>query len=130
MPTRKQRRRREKLHRHEYEYVIETDEGEEIPVERPPARLEDGKDGRKGGRGRPGDKQLYDRRGRVVPKPSWERTLKRGLIFLPFIVLVMYLIGGKGVSPAVVILNGLFLLVVFIPFSYLVDTFMYRAYQK
>jgi hypothetical protein len=34
MPSRKQRRRREKLQRHEYEYVIETEEGEEIAVER------------------------------------------------------------------------------------------------
>ena len=35
MPSRKQRRKREKLQRHEYEYVIETEDGEEI-VERPP----------------------------------------------------------------------------------------------
>ena len=30
MPNRKQRRRREKLQRHEYEYVVETDDGEEV----------------------------------------------------------------------------------------------------
>ena len=102
MPSRKQKRRREKLQRHEYEYVMETEEGEEIPVERP-ARG-DGKDGAKG---RGGEKQIYDRRGRVVPKPSWQRTMKRGLIFLPFLVLVMFLIGGKGSSPAVVIVNAL-----------------------
>ena len=35
MPSRKQRRKREKLQRHEYEYVIETEDGEEI-LERPP----------------------------------------------------------------------------------------------
>jgi hypothetical protein len=28
--SKKQRRRREKLQRHEYEYVLETDEGEEV----------------------------------------------------------------------------------------------------
>ena len=37
VPSRKQRRQREKLQRHEYEYVLETDEGEEIPVESPRA---------------------------------------------------------------------------------------------
>jgi hypothetical protein len=126
MPTRKQRRRREKLQRHEYEYVIETEEGEEIPVERPPARVEP-KDGAKG---RSGERELRDRRGRVVPKPSWQRTMKRGLVFLPFLVLIMFLIGGKNASPAVLILNAVFLLAIFIPFSYMVDTFMYRAFQK
>ena len=35
MPSRKQKRRREKLKRHEYEYVLETEEGEEIPLETP-----------------------------------------------------------------------------------------------
>src|SRR6185312_6871767 len=38
MPSRKQRRRREKLQRHEYEYVIETEEGEVIQVEKPVER--------------------------------------------------------------------------------------------
>ena len=44
MPSRKQRRRREKLQRHEYEYVIETEEGEVIQVEKPVERTKpDGK---------------------------------------------------------------------------------------
>ena len=30
MATKKQRRRREKIQRHEYEYIVETDEGEEV----------------------------------------------------------------------------------------------------
>jgi hypothetical protein len=35
MPSKKQRRKREKLQRHEYEYVLETEDGEEV-LERPP----------------------------------------------------------------------------------------------
>ena len=33
MPTRKQRRRRQKEQRHEYEFVTYDDEGQEIPVD-------------------------------------------------------------------------------------------------
>ena len=33
MASKKQRRRREKLQRHEYEYVVENEEGEEVPVD-------------------------------------------------------------------------------------------------
>jgi hypothetical protein len=47
MPSRKVRRRRQKLQRHEYEYVVETEEGEEIPLERPTER-EKGTDERAG----------------------------------------------------------------------------------
>ena len=39
MPSRKQRRKREKLQRHEYEYVLETEEGEEV-IEGPRAAVE------------------------------------------------------------------------------------------
>ncbi|HEX2505572.1 MAG TPA: hypothetical protein VHK22_05130, partial [Gaiellaceae bacterium] len=77
MPSRKQRRRREKLQRHEYEYVVETDEGEEVveslrdldPDERAARTVE-----RNGGQARPRSKQAaqgpVDRRGRPIPKPS------------------------------------------------------------
>ena len=61
MPSRKQRRRREKLQRHEYEYVIETEDGEEIPVERPVAATKaDGKSTARPAAGRGG---------REIPKP-------------------------------------------------------------
>ena len=38
MPNRKVRRRRQKLQRHEYEYVVETEEGDEVALERPVER--------------------------------------------------------------------------------------------
>ena len=48
MATKKQRRRREKLQRHEYEYVVETEEGEEVVVDRPPpSRTPDAAPGQK-----------------------------------------------------------------------------------
>ena len=121
MATKKQRRRREKLQRHEYEYVVENEEGEEVPVESPRAA-----------RGAPtGEQQpkLVDRRGRAIKPPSWERTFKRGLIFGP-ILLVLVFLTGNSLSTAAKILNALILLAIFLPFSYLVDMFIYRSLMK
>ena len=125
MPSRKQRRRREKLKRHEYEYVVETDEGE-IPLE----ELEDGrgraKDGRRAGGA---DAAPIDRRGRPVPKPSLERVLKRAAIFGPILFVFVYI--SSGDLPLVgVVLNTALLLAFFIPFSYAVDVMVYRLMTR
>lgn len=122
MPSRKQRRRREKLKRHEYEYVIETEEGEEIPVERPTEREK--REGKSTPRSqpRPG--------GREIPKPSMARVAKRTAIFAPLILVVVYLTSGKEVSTAARVYTAVTLLAFFIPFSYLVDVLMYRAFMK
>jgi len=125
MPSRKQRRRREKLQRHEYEYVIETEEGEEIAVERLAERENAGT-----GKGGKSGKQVVDRRGRPIPKPSLQRVAKRTAIFGPIILVLVFVTSGKEVTTANKIFNALLLLVFFIPFSYLVDVFMYRAFQR
>jgi hypothetical protein len=122
MPSRKVRRRREKLKRHEYEWVIETDEGEEVPVDRPAeAAKRDGKARTAAG--------PRDRRGREIPKPSMGRVLRRTAIFAPLIVVFVW-ITGKGDSTAARIWTVAMLLAFFIPFSYLVDVFMYRMLQR
>ena len=120
MATKKQRRRREKLQRHEYEYVVETEEGEEV-VESPrsPERSAAAKQPPK----------VIDRRGRVVQPPSWGRVLKRGAIFGPILAVFIILTGGN-LSMAAKILNIVILLAIFIPFSYLVDSFLYRKMLK
>jgi hypothetical protein len=120
MPSRKQRRRREKLKRHEYEYVIETEEGEEIPLERPSDRDTrlDGKSGRGGA--------VRDRRGREVPQPSLRRVLRRTAIFAPLMFLVVYFT-SQAEPLATQVTTTVMLLAFFIPFSYLVDVLIYRA---
>jgi hypothetical protein len=123
MPSRKQRRRREKLKRHEYEYVVETEEGE-VPLERLRDRDEDEQAGRKRNGG--GGGALVDRRGQPIQKPSLRRVLRRAAIFTPFLFLFVYLIGGDELTLAQKIVQTVFLLVLFIPFSYLVDQFVYR----
>jgi hypothetical protein len=118
--TKKQRRRREKLQRHEYEYVVETDEGEEVVVEQPrTAPKEPAK--------KPG--QVVDARGRVLQPPSWSRVLKRGAIFGPILALLVFLTGGSLTTGAKV-LNIVLLLLIFLPFSYLVDMLIYRSVKR
>ncbi len=121
MASKKQRRRREKLQRHEYEYVVENEEGEEVPVESP-------REARTSGT-RAAQPKLVDRRGREIKPPSWERTFKRGLIFGPILLVLVFLTGSQ-LSTAAKILNALILLAIFLPFSYLVDMFVYRSLMK
>ena len=121
MPSRKQRRRREKLQRHEYEYVIETEDGEEIPVEKP---VETEKRDGKSQRGTP------RRGGRDIPKPSMARVAKRTALFAPLIVVVVWVFSSSAVSTTARVLNAVALIAFFIPFSYLVDVLMYRVFSK
>jgi hypothetical protein len=123
MPSKKQRRRREKLQRHEYEYVMETEEGEEVVVERPKS------DADKNGKGRD-SRAPRDRRGREIPKPSWQRVLRRTAIFAPLILVVVFLTSGKEATTASKVYTAFVLLAFFIPFSYFVDVFMYRMFQR
>ena len=121
MATKKQRRRREKLQRHDYEYVVDTEEGEEV-VDSPRAAA--GKATKKE------QPKLVDRRGREIRPPSWHRVLKRGAIFAPIMLVLIFLTGGKNVSSSAKIVNALVLVAIFIPFSYLVDLFIYRTVSK
>jgi hypothetical protein len=122
MPSRKVRRRREKLKRHEYEYVIETDEGEEVLVERPTA--EPKKDGAKT------SAAPRARGGREIPKPTLARVLRRTAIFAPLILVVVFLTSSKDATVAAKLYTAGMLLAFFIPFSYLVDVVMYRTLTR
>jgi hypothetical protein len=123
MPSRKVRRRRAKLQRHEYEYVIETPEGEEVPIERPAERERAGD--RKGKK----DRGAIDKRGREIPKPTLQRVLRRSAIFAPLLFVVVY-ITSPDTEIAAMVLNVALLLAFFIPFSYMVDVFVYRLLTR
>jgi hypothetical protein len=123
MPTRKQRRRREKGRRHEYEYVYVDEGGNEIEVteeelraEKPAAR--DGKT-----RARPAPTNP-----RIQP-PSWRRVGKRGLIFAPLMFVTVMLL-DSGLELWQVAVQTAWLLAIFLPFSYFMDSFMYRRYVR
>jgi hypothetical protein len=123
MATKKQRRRREKLQRHEYEYVVENEEGEEVVVETPRAEAKSAP-ARAAAKG-----QVVDARGRVIQPPSWRRVLKRGAIFGP-ILFVLIWVTGSSLSTAAKLLNVVLLMLIFLPVSYLVDMLIYRSVQK
>jgi hypothetical protein len=121
VPSKKQRRRREKLQRHEYEYVLETDDGEEV-IESPRAP-----EGAAPKNGKPAKTAAgpLDRHGKPIPEPSIGRVLRRTAIFVPLIALFLYVTVDDITVPGLIV-NILVLLALFMPFSYLVDMVVYR----
>lgn len=116
MPSRKQRRRRAKEHRHEY--VWEDAEGNELDPDEVPAR----KDGSEQA-ARPASTP------RQVQAPSWRRTFKRALIFAPIMLGTVMLLSSDltltdQIAQTAVIVG------IFIPFSYLLDGVFWRSYKR
>jgi TRAP-type uncharacterized transport system fused permease subunit len=125
MATRKQRRRRKKERRHEYEYVYVDEEGREIPVEEAESEPKNGK------AQAPAQRGTSSRRGaRTVEPPSWRRTLRRAAIFAPLMLIVVYLLQGNDKDVRAAFVQTMFLLVLFVPFSYFMDSLMYRSFRK
>ena len=122
MPTRKQRRRREKELRHEYDFVWEDAEGNEVE---PDESVSKGS-AKQASSGQP---SRSGRSGRQVQPPSWRRTLKRGLIFAPIMFGTVFLISPK-LSMAGKIEQTAFIVAIFIPFSYLLDGFFWRSQKR
>ena len=126
MPSRKQRRRREKLKRHEWEEVyvdeegneLDPDEAEEIVGPATRAKAE-----------KPESKQASSGR-RVLEPPSLRRTLRRGLLFFPLMVLTVFLLTGDELTTGEKILQAVFLLMIFLPFTHFMDVLMWRAFQR
>jgi hypothetical protein len=120
MPSRKQRRRRAKERRHEYEYVYVDEEGREVEVDEP-AEV------RKKTNGRPPPKT---RAGRVIEPASWSRVGRRALIFAPLMFITIRLLAKSDESLFDSVLRTVFLLGLFLPFSYVMDSMLYRSYLK
>ena len=128
MPTRKQRRRQQKLRRHEYEEVYVDAEGNVVDVEEA-ERPEPS--GRRNGRTAARPARASARSGRTIQPPSVRRVLKRGLIFGPIMfILISLLPGGDDISLLARVVNTLMLLLIFLPFSYVMDTVTYRIWLR
>ena len=123
MPSRKQRRRRQKSRRHEWEYVYVDDTGQEVeaPDEAPSSR--------NGKRTEQQPRKTKAGAMREVQPPSWRRVGKRGLIFAPLMFLTVTFLSGE-LTIAQRLVNTVFLLAFFLPFSYAMDALMYRLYRK
>ncbi len=121
MPSRKQRRRREKTFRHEYDLVMYDEEGNEVAVDSSELRAAKEKDAAKGKGPQRGSS---GRPAREVPPPSWERALKRGGLMGVILVVVMTtLVHGP-------LILGIVYGIVLIPFTYWVDRVAYRKYLR
>ncbi len=133
MPTRKQRRRREKTFRHEYETVLLDVDGTERPLDEDELREE--REARaearaaakpaqaKGGRTRP------TRPVREVAPPTWERAFRRGGV-MGGLMLIAFVFLFKNAPIGLRLAWGAFYAVAFIPLTYWVDRTTYRAYQR
>jgi len=116
MPTRKQRRRRAKEHRHEY--VWEDGEGNELDPQDPSSRKEESR-----------SRTAPTRSGREPQPPSWRRTLKRGLIFAPIMLATVMLL-SNNITRTQQITQTALIVAIFIPFSYFLDGVFYRNYKR
>jgi hypothetical protein len=124
VPSRKQRRRRLKERRHEYEYVYVDEEGHEVdvPEEEKPREAQRNKAPASSRRG-------TTRAGRRIEPPSWNRVGKRALFLAPVMFILINLM-GKRLSVPERIFETVLLLLIFLPFSYFMDSLMYRSYLK
>lgn len=128
MASRKQRRRREKEKRHDYEIVYLDDEGNEVEPDEPDVRAPAKRGESKGSSSKAST--TSGRRGRAPQPPSWRRVAKRGAIFAPLFIATVLLLGGKRMTLAGAVFQAVVLLALFVPFSYFLDSLMYRSHQK
>jgi hypothetical protein len=120
MPSRKQRRRRAKERRHEYEYVYVDEEGREVEVDPEDEQAPVRKDKRPA---------PATRAGRAIEPPSWKRVGRRALIFAPLMFITIRLL-EQSEPIATSVGRTAFLLLIFLPFSYVMDAVLYRSFQK
>ena len=132
MPTKKQRRRRQKSLRHDWEYVYVDEEGQEVevdPAELRPAKKNEERSAKAAPAARAGTSRAGTRTGRAIEPPSWRRVGRRALLMAPiFIAAMMFL--NRSLPVAQRIAPAVFLLLFFIPFSYFTDSLAYRMYRK
>ena len=127
MPTRKQRRRRDKDFRHDVRVFEVDEEGNEVPIADLRHREEAAKP--KQAKKQPQQKGRGGRQLREVQPPSWERALKRGGMMGGAMLLVFVFLLNRGpIAQRVAI--GVFYAVAFVPLTYWIDRTAYRSYLK
>jgi hypothetical protein len=129
MATRKQRRRREKTFRHEYNLVEIDEEGNETPVERVARERAEKKDAKPARGVKRPEKPKRNRPLRPAPPPTWRRAAKRGGMMgaVIFVLFVFVLHGGSEKSRAI---EAIVYAILFIPVTYWADRLAYRTYLR
>ena len=118
MATRKQRKRRQKGRRHEYEYVYVDDEGREVEAAPEEMRADKRTNGQA--------PQPVTRGGRKIEPPSWQKVGKRALWIGPLMFLTLTVI-AKELTLAQRLSQTFLMLGLFLPVSYLMDRTLYRS---
>jgi hypothetical protein len=126
VPSRKQRRRREKDFRHDVRVFEVDEEGNEIPIAE--LRTHDEKPAAKPvAKTQKGGRSL--RSAREVSPPSWERAFKRGgLMGGAMLVIFIFLLKNGPAFQRIVI--PVIYAVAFIPLTYWIDRTAYRTYLR
>jgi hypothetical protein len=127
--TRKQRARRAKTFRHEYGFVVEDEDGNEVEVSGAEVRGKSPSD-TKEAKAKPGAKPAPKTRGLRDPQPpSWNRAVRRGGIWgIGMVALSVVLLRGAPVYERVLI--GIVYAAMFIPVTYWVDGMVYKRWQR
>ena len=133
MPTRKQRRKRQKDLRHEWEEVYVDEEGRELDPteveELAPVAAKNGATPGTKAKAKSSQPARTARAGRTVQPPTWRRVFKRAAIFAP-LMYVFITLTNRSIAPLTALLFTLQLVLLFLPFSYLMDKLTYRMWQK
>ena len=131
MATRKQKARRAKGKRHDYEVVYLDGEGNEVEPDEAdlpskaattPARASTST---KRSTSTPSKSRLI----REPKPPSWSRAIRRGAIFMPILVVIV-LLTNRNQSPLTIAPVAIVFTALVIPFGYFTDHLAYRGYQK
>jgi hypothetical protein len=125
MATQKQRRRRAKEKRHAYDLVEIDAEGNETVLTASEVKSEP----KAASKAESQNRQSKPSRGTPQP-PSWRRVFKRGALFAPIFLATVMLLAGDRLTFAGAVLQTVFLLAVFVPFSYFMDRLVWRAHEK
>jgi hypothetical protein len=134
VPSRKQRRRREKSFRHEYDYVLLDHDGNEIELDPEARRAErEAKERQRASTAKPAAGKTAGRSGvratREPNPPSWERAFRRGGV-MGALMLLAFIFLFKNAPIGIRLLWGIFYAGAFVPLTYFVDRTAYRSYQR
>jgi hypothetical protein len=138
MATRKQRRRREKTFRHEYGFVVDDEEGNEVEVEGaelrakkdPAVKAKSSSGGKGSSSGKSGGKSTGGRRVVRDPEPpTWNRAARRGLLW-GAVTIALSIVLLKGVSVPIRVAIGVVYAALFVPITYWMDGIVYKRFLK
>jgi hypothetical protein len=127
--SRKQRRRRAKERRHDYEFVYLDEEGNETEPPEEAAEPSRGGDGKERRNGVKNSRAKSGAPIREVKPPAWTRSVKRAALFLPLFFIVFSLV-NKSMPVETRVFSSVAYSALFVPLTYMMDRMAYRTYLR